>query len=79
MHFALGHPAKCEKDQERPKQRFLVTSTWPIEIMGALADNAPSALFEFDHLGVWLAILLLGETERSRSAKNLMVTQTDPS
>lgn len=77
-HAATGHPAKCENDAQRPKQIFLVTSTWPPEIMGAMADNAPGSLFEFDHLGVWLSILLLGETEQSAGAESFFVRQTEP-
>ena len=77
-HAAIGHPAKCEQDDKRPKQVFLVTPSWPAEILGALSGDAPGSLYEFDHLGVWLSILLLGESEQSAAAESYFVRQTDP-
>lgn len=80
-HSVIGHPRKCEDDAQRPRQVFLNTTNAAdvnLHALGLLCQNAPTALFEFDHLGVWLAHELLGETQRTASAENCMITQTDP-
>lgn len=80
-HIASGSPKRCEDDHLRLKQHFITTDQHGnanATALGMLCQSAPTALFEFDHLGIWLGHLLLGKTERSAGAQNILLRQTDP-
>lgn len=81
MHAVVGAPKRCEDDAKRRTQSFLSTAEQANYVEHATAlmcDNAPQALLEYDHLGIWLGHILLGETERSRAAHTMLLKQTDP-
>lgn len=81
LHLATGSAIRCADDKLRNTQKFaqLQENVDAMrEAMRIECDNAPQALFQYDHLGVWLAHLLLGKTERTAAGRDLLVTQTDP-
>lgn len=82
MFNAIGKPSRCADLTKRPHQKFMETDK-DGEVMatalGIQCQRASKALFQNDHLGVWLAQILLGKTERSNSAQDMLITQTDPS
>ena len=45
---------------------------------GELCEHAPRALFQYDHLGVWLKELLLGDRTRSSAAQDVLISSTRP-
>lgn len=70
-HVVVGDPEDCADDVRRRHQLFMVTA----EQVGVNAravemmfGNEEEPLLTFDHLGVWLAILLLNEGEHSGAA-----------
>jgi Fe-S-cluster containining protein len=70
VHFATGPRIACEDDKLRPNQIFMFLNQecslrLNIGAMAELTDGFPRAIMQFDHLGVWLAHILLGETRRS--------------
>lgn len=80
MHNAVGSPTMCADDVRRASQKFMQTDqdgAAMFAALGEMCENAPQALFEFDNLGVWLAHELLGKTERSAAARDMLVRQTD--
>lgn len=81
MHAVVGSPKRCEEDDKRPKQKYMNTAEelhYVEHATALMCDNAPQALLEYDHLGIWLGHILLGETERSRAGRSILVKQTDP-
>ena len=78
-HIAFGPRSACATERKRARQQFLLI---PPELMswalGEMCENAPCALFEFDHLGIWLGHLLLGKSERSAIGHTAVVTQSAP-
>lgn len=81
LHAVVGSPKRCEDDEKRRTQKFMSTDQQPNVVTyanGLMCENAPMALFEYDHLGIWLGHLLLGHTERSRAARDCMIKQSDP-
>lgn len=81
MHYAVGSWRRCEDDEKRKKQLFVNADQDGAMMVGALhilCQNAYTAVFSYDHLGVWLGHFLLGKTERSAGAIDQIVNQTDP-
>lgn len=81
LHAVVGSPERCRDDIQRRTQKFIDTdqrAEVEMHAMGLLCENAPCALFEMDHLGIWLGHFLLGKTERSAAGKNWMITQREP-
>jgi len=80
VHLAIRHPSRCADDAARTHQKFVLTAQEP-EIMvraaSLMTGDAPG-LLQFDHLGVWLAHVLLGKTERSQAAVDLSITGPEP-
>lgn len=82
LHIAVGPVSHCSDDAKRPGQLFMESpaheSAVVLRAHGELCQHAPRALFQYDHLGVWLKEMLLGDKTRSESAQDLMVSSTDP-
>lgn len=81
LHNATGPARDCEDDSRRHRQMFMTTDRDADAMKAALGEmcqNAPQALFEFDHLGVWLGHHLLGETRNSQAFQQIVIRQTDP-
>lgn len=77
IHVAIRSPARCERDELRPKQVFALTDQQDGvegEAMRLLTGGATRFLFQMDHLGIWLGHLLLGKTERSAAGANILAT-----
>lgn len=80
-HLAVSHPKKCHDDAQRPKQVFMVVENLTevnMTALGIMCEEAPQAMFQFDHLGIWLGHILLGETARSLDATNTIIRQKEP-
>ncbi len=77
-HVALGARSRCSDDRKRPRQSFLqIPRSLMQQALGEFCQDAPRAMFQFDHLGIWLGNLLLGKTDRSAAAHDFIVDQTD--
>jgi Fe-S-cluster containining protein len=77
MFNAVGSPSRCADPAKRITQKFLAINETPeimLRAMGELCQHAGTALFQFDHLGIWLGHILLGKTERSQSGENMVLT-----
>lgn len=81
VFLAVGSPSRCATLEKRKGQKFLQTKEDAHVMQGFMAElcqGAQQALFQYDHMGIWLGHILLGKTQRSRSAENLLVTVKDP-
>lgn len=71
-HVALGDRTLCDDDAKRPDQKFVLIEKY---VSMALQSILVEQDIEIDHLGVWLAELLLGDSRVS--AMRMLVTVTD--
>lgn len=81
VHNVIGNPKHCADDDKRRKQLFMQTKEDAAVMsyaMGIQCQAAPKAFFAYDYLGVWLGHLLLGKTQRSAAARDLLITQREP-
>lgn len=70
-HFAVGPRENCEDDKLRPDQDFLEVGAVMAECAAVMLEHEDLV---FDHIGIWLAELLLGQERPSRGRKGLKVT-----
>lgn len=69
-HVAIGDREECQDDARRKNQRFIFVNEGVAYAYAMVAQEEPIV---FDHLGVWLAELLLGRQEPSACRRGLMV------
>lgn len=70
-HFALGPRESCEQDALRPDQTYVMVDQVMMECYATMLEHEDIVL---DHIGIWLAELLLGEVRPSKGRKGLRVT-----
>jgi len=84
-HRASGPESACQNDAERPSQVFVSTEQ-DSEFLRTVIyhqleanpkDPKGRGRLELDHLGLYLAHILLGETRRSEAAQDVNITYTD--
>lgn len=70
-HMALGPREKCEKDDLRPDQLYVMVDGVMHECYAAMLEHEDLVL---DYIGIWLAELILGVVKPSRLRNGLKVT-----
>jgi Putative zinc- or iron-chelating domain len=75
MHLAIGDPDNCFDDVKRIHQKFAILPEVSTGLFMKLATELGT--LEDDHLGVWLAELLLGVKLKSRG-RTTLVAELDP-
>ena len=69
-HVAVGDREECQDDARRKDQRFIFVNEGVAWTYAMIAEKEPIV---FDHLGVWLAELLLGQVAPSACRKGLSI------